>query len=404
MSIEIRSLGPDEVGELLLPIQAAFGLPPSPERAARVRTVPELTVRLGAYEGGSIVASAGAFAFSMTVPGGAAVPISGLTLVAVTPSHRRRGILSRMMRRHLDDAHAAGCAVAALHATEGAIYGRFGYGMASLAVQIDVERHRTAFVGPDGPPGEARLVGEDEAAAVFPAIWEQLRPATPGMVTRSEGWWRARRLGDPDGARGGAGPLQRMLLSLDGRPAAYALYRFSRPYDHGKDPVFVQVAEAMATCPASTRALWRRLCDTDLVAGVRASQLAADHPLLFLAAEPRRLGMHVGDGVWVRLVDVAAALSLRAYGEGPPIVIEVQDAFCPWNQGRYRLAGGVAERTSAPADLAVEADALGAVYLGAFGFAQLAASGRAVELTPGALRRADRLFRGDRAPWCPEVF
>ena len=114
--------------------------------------------------------------------------------------------------------------------------------------------------------------------------------------------------------------------------------------------------------------------------------------------------MRLSDGVWVRLVDVEAALSRRGYAEGEPVVIEVRDAFCPWNEGRYRLAGGVAERTGAEADLALDVDALGTVYLGGFGFAALAQAGRVVELRQGGLRRADVLFRGDRAPWCPEIF
>jgi predicted acetyltransferase len=404
MSFEIRPMGPDQVGDFLIPLSAAFGMPITPERIARVRSMPELTLRLGAFEGSAIVGAAGAFSFALTVPGGAALDISGLTMVAVLPTHRRRGILRSLMRSHLDEAHARGCAVAALYASEGSIYGRFGYGIASLSAEVELDRARAAFAGPPGPPAAARLVGEDEAAAVFPAIWDAVRRATPGMLTRSEGWWRARRLSDPDWLRGASGPLQRVLLSLDGRPAAYALYRFGRPFDHGAQPVVLEITEAMGTCPVSTRALFRYLCDVDLVAGIRAAQLSIDHPLRLFAADAKCVRTRVHVGVWVWLVDVCAALSGRAYGEGAPLVLEVEDAFCPWNRGRYRLAGGIAERTAAAADLALDVDALGSVYLGGLGFAELGAAGRVVELAPGALRRADALFRGERAPWSPEIF
>src|SRR5580693_4434583 len=190
MSIEIRPMGTDEIPEYMIPMSAAFGMPITPERIARVRSMPELTLRLGAYDGGAIVATAGAYSFALTVPGGAAIDISGLTMVAVLPTHRRRGILRSLMRCHLDDARARGLAVSALYASEGSIYGRFGYGMASLSAEIELDRERSAFAGPPGPPAAARLVGEDEAAAVFPAIWDAVRPSTPGMLTRSEGWWR----------------------------------------------------------------------------------------------------------------------------------------------------------------------------------------------------------------------
>jgi len=376
----------------------------TPAHIDRVRSLPELDYRIGAFDGDAIVGGAGSFTFDMTAPGGAAIETAGLTLVAVLPTHRRRGILLRMMRRHLDDARARGQAVAALFASEGGIYGRFGYGMASISGDVDLPRGHTAFVGPAAPPSRARLVGEVEAAALFPPIWDRVRPGTPGMLSRSDAWWRTRRLADPESLRGGRGPLNRVLLEIDGRPAAYALYRFAAAVGHRDPGTPLDVIEAIGSFPEATRALWRYLLDVDIVASYRATHLPPDHPLVFLLAEPRRLGMRLRDALWVRLVDVRAALSRRGYGEGGPLVIEVEDAFCPWNTGRYRIAGGSAERTDDAPDLAFDADALGAVYLGGAGFTQLAAAGRVIERRPGALGQGDTLFRGDRAPWCPEIF
>jgi predicted acetyltransferase len=391
---------------------------PSPERIERLRAVPELDVLLGAFDEDTIVGTAGSFTFDLTVPGGVAVETAGLTVVAVLPTHRRRGVLRQLMRHHLDGAHRRGQAVAALWASEETIYGRFGYGVATLRGEIDLSRHRTAFVHAfhDGgrtpkppleavePPGRVRFVSEAQAAAAYPRIWERVRLSRPGMLSRSDAWWHARRIADPDWLRAGRPPLQRVLLEIDGRPAAYALYRFGGAYGHRQHDVALEVVEAVGDCPAATRALWRYLFDIDLVTSFQATLLPVDHPLLFLVAEPRRLRMRLEDGLWVRLVDVGAALSRRGYAEGDPLVIAVEDAFCPWNTGCYRLAGGVVERTAAEPDLALDVQALGALYLGGFGFTQLAQAGRVVEHTRGALRRGDALFRGEQAPWCPEIF
>lgn len=404
MSIEIRPLPADRVADLLSPISTAFGMSLTETHITRMRSIPELEWRIGAFDGDSVVGGAGSYSFDMTVPGGATVEIAGLTVVGVLPTHRRRGILRSMMRRHLDDARDRGQVVAALFASEGAIYGRFGYGLASIAGDVDLPRAYTAFIGPAAPPARVRFVSEEEAYPLFAPIWERVRLGTPGMLSRSEGWWRARRIGDPESLRGGRGPLQRVILELDGRPAAYALYRIVNTIGHRDAGTPLEIAEAIGDTPEATRAIWRYLLDVDIVSSFHALQLPPDHPLMFLLAEPRRLGMRLRDALWVRLVDVGAALSRRKYGEGGPLVIEVEDTFCPWNTGRYRLAGGVAERTVEAADLMLHADALGAAYLGGVGFTALAGAGRVIERTAGALRRADALFRGERAPWCPDTF
>jgi predicted acetyltransferase len=406
MSLEIRPVPGERHADFLTPICVAFGLPlpPTPERIERLRAVPELDVLLGAFDGDALVGSAGSFTFDMTVPGGVAVETAGLTLVAVLPTHRRGGILRDLMRRHLGDAHRRGQAVAGLFASEGSIYGRFGYGMASLSGEIDLVRERTTFAPAIAPAGRVRLVSEAEATAIFPGIWERVRLSRPGMLSRSESWWRVRRAADPDWIRAGRPSLQRALLEIDGRPAAYALYRFTGTFGAHSRDIPLEVIEAMGDSPEATRSMWRWIFDIDMVSSFTALHLPVDHPLLFLLAEPRRLRMRLGDGLWVRLVDVGAALSRRRYGEGGPLVIEVEDTFCPWNQGRYRLDGEAVERTFAEPDLSLDVATLATAYLGGFSFTQLALAGRVMERTPGALRRGDALFRADRAPWCPEQF
>ena len=226
------------------------------------------------------------------------------------------------------------------------------------------------------------------------------------MLTRSSGWWNARRLADPDWSRAGRAALQRALLHIDGRPSAYALYRFGGALSQHTRDLPLDVVECIGDSLASTQAIWRYLFEIDLIDSFHASDLPPDHPLVFLLAEPARLDMRLGDGLWVRLVDARAALSARRYVAigGPPIVFEVEDAFCPWNAGRIALADGVASATDAEPDILLDVAALGAAYLGGFSFSELAQSGRVTERRPGALARADATFRAGLLPWCPEQF
>jgi predicted acetyltransferase len=405
MSIEIRALPREMAAELLGPISTAFGFAVTPERIERVRSVPELDTFLGACDGDAIVGASAAFDFEVTVPGGVAVKTSGLTLVAVLPTHRRQGLLRRMMVSHLDGAHRRGQSVAALYASEGGIYGRFGYGMAALRGEVELRRERAALGGSvSGHDERFRLLTEEQAAVALPPVYERIRHQRPGMLSRSESWWRVRRLGDPDWLRAGRPPLQRVVLEVGGRPVAYALYRLGAALTTMPAELPLDVVECIGDSPGSTRAMWQYLFGVDLVQTFRASFLPVDHPVLLQIAEPARLGLRLQDGLWIRLVDVGAALSKRGYGPGEPVVIEVTDELCPWNQGRWRLAAGVASRTDQDADLAMDVATLGAAYLGAFGFSQLAQAGRVSERSVGALRRADALFRADLLPWCPEIF
>jgi predicted acetyltransferase len=407
VTITIRPTTLDEETAYLTPISVAFSQGNTAERVARLRAMPEMQMRLGAFDGDALVGSAGSWSFAMTTPGGVAVDVEGLTIVAVLPTHRRRGILRGLMRHHLDEVRARGKSVAALFASEGSIYGRFGYGMASLGASIELERDRSAFVGDPGAAASARfrLIEPDEAAREFPPIWERVRLTTPGMLSRSSGWWTLRRLSDPEWARAGRQPHLRVLCEIDRRPAGYAIYRVNVTFTSTGVSGTLDVVEAIGDSPAATRAIWRYLCDTDLVRTIHAALLPIDHPLLHLVAEPSRLTMRLGDAAWIRLVDVAAALSQRGWeAEGPPLTIGVTDAFCPWNQGSFRLVDGRAQRTHEAPDLSLDVAALGAAYLGGFGFTRLADAGRAVEHTRGALLRADALFRSARAPWCNEIF
>jgi predicted acetyltransferase len=401
--IEVRpAAGAEELRRALV-IWHYFGAEPTDEDAERFTAL--LGDRmLAAWDGEEVVGGAGSFPFELSLPGGRTTAAAGVTVVGVLPTHRRRGVLTQLMRAQLDELRRRGESVAYLWASEGTIYGRFGYGMASLMGEIDLPRERTAFAGPAGSYGQVRLVPHDEALQRFPEVYDAVFSQRPGMFGRSADWWRIRVLADAPSRRGGAGPLQRALLEVDGRAEAYATYRISQSFEGFTSTGSVIVVEALGATPAATRAIWRWILDMDWTSRVTAARLPVDHPLFHLLAEPRRMKFTVGDCLWVRLIDVGEALSARGYGGDGAVVLEVRDPFCPWNEGRWRLADGRAERTEAAADLALDVAALGSVYLGGFSFRQLADALRVDELTAGAIDRADGLFRTERAPWCPEIF
>ncbi|HVY48447.1 MAG TPA: GNAT family N-acetyltransferase [Minicystis sp.] len=405
MDLEIRAVGRESYAAYARPLSAAFGLDDDAEAyAARWRAIPELTDALGAFSSGELVGTAAAFTFDMTVPGGVAVPTFGLTLVAVLPTHRRRGVLTALMRRHLEDARARGLAVSGLFASEAVIYGRFGYGVATAGASVDVPRGASAFLPGPAASARARFVDEATALETFPAIWERVRLDTPGMLSRSKGWWATRRVAEPAFIRRGQPPLERVLLEIDGQPEGYAIYRFASHAMDERHELRLSVVEAIGATPAATRALWRYLLDIDIVTSTRAVRLAVDHPLFYLLADARRLAPRLSDALWLRLVDVEAALSARRYRDAAPVVVDVVDAFCPWNHGRYAVGPAGTARTDQPADLALDVGVLGAVYLGGFAASAFARAGRVRELTTGAASRLDALFRTDRAPWCVEQF
>jgi predicted acetyltransferase len=362
---------------------------------------------LGAYADDALVGTAADFPLTLTIPGGE-LPAAGVTGVGVLPSHRRRGVLTELMRRQLADARGRGEPLAILWASEAGIYGRYGYGVATRVAGIEADRDRMAFAARADPDAHVRLVDADEAARDFPPIYDRVRQVTPGMIGRSDEWWKFYRLSDPEWRRRGAGPKFHALLELEGRPEAYATYRVKQDWAEGFAQSQLRVQEAVATSPRATQELWRFLFGVDLVARVEAWPLAPDHPLFLLAHEPKRLRMRVGDGLWLRILDVERALSARSYAAEGELSFELADALVPENEGAWRVVasdgGASVERRDREPELRFDVRTLASVYLGGFSFAELQAAGLVEELAGGAVARADALFRTPRAPWCAEVF
>jgi predicted acetyltransferase len=363
----------------------------------------ELERMHAAIDGGKIVGGAGALSFRLTVPGGA-LPAAGVTVVGVLPTHRRRGILRSMMRTQLDDVHERGEPLAVLWASEETIYGRYGYGLASLALELQIPRIHGDFRPDVERIGQVRLVEPEEALALMPPVYDAVRAVTPGTYERSASWWEHRLLTDPPEWRFGGGPKHYAVLEVDGKPEGYALYRLHVSFGSLGPETKLTVIEALGATPPATASIWRFLLDVDWTQTVVGRILPVDHPLLLLLARPNLATPTLSDALWVRLVDVGAALSGRSYATDGPLVFDVRDEFCPRNEGRWKLEGGKAARTGDDPDLALDVADLGSVYLGGFTFRELSRAGRVEELRDGAIGRADAGFRIDVAPWCPEIF
>ncbi|MEU7641182.1 GNAT family N-acetyltransferase [Streptomyces sp. NPDC039016] len=409
MTTELRPLRDADWDAWYDKLDVAFGgIPDGPERRAWWRAITEVERAFAVRDGDEIVGTGGSFSFGLTVPGGAELAVAGVTLISVQPTHRRRGVLRSMMRHQLTDVHERGEALAVLTATEPAIYGRFGYGPATQEFRMTVDTLRLA--APDLPGvDDVRLRLVDPAAALEECerVYARLVPTRPGMLARRPHWGRGGVL-DPEGERNGAGALQCVLAEVDGEVRGYARYAVKPEWDHTGPRGTVLVRHIDALDPVAYAALWRYLFGIDLTASVAVRGRPVDDPLLHLVADQRRCDIGVRESLFVRPVDVGAALAARTYQAPVDVVLEVADDFCPWNAGRWRLSGDTkgasCERTTAPAELALSVRELGSAYLGGFTLSALAGAGRVRELRTGALAAASVAFGSDAAPWLPHGF
>ncbi len=402
MTVEIRPPAPEELRAAMQAAESAFGGEVKDEDWERERKILPASRALAAYEHGRPVGFAAAYSFDLTIPGGQ-LPCAGVTWVGVLPSHRRRGILSDFMRRQLEDVRAWGEPVAALWASESSIYGRFGYGIAAPGLYAQSDTGRFRLKDEPGRDASVRLVDAEEAYRVFPPLYERVRAGRGGMLTRSETWWKELRLADSKEWRRGASQKFYAVVEVGGEAEGYAMYRVKDEWKDGLPRGEVRVVEAFATTVGAARELWRFLHNIDLTIKVDAFSVDPASPLLLNVRDVRALGLKLGDGLWLRLVDLDTALKARSYKPGTSVVLEVTDALCPWNEGRYRV-GDDAGRTDDTADIALDTADLASAYLGAFDFHRLVHSGRAEERREGAAEAASLLFRTDLPPYCPEVF
>ncbi len=401
----MRPITEGEVPEFQRVCVETFGGEVLEDDVARFVSTHPLDRTATAFEGATMVGTSADMPFDLTVPGGV-LPLAGLTMVTVRPTHRRRGVMLSMIRAYTDQAHERGDPLGGLWAAEWPIYGRFGFGAAADKAAIAFDGPRLEIASDPAGPSLALL---DTAAAreVLPEVYRRARVHRPGMLGRSDAWWEGRHFHDPPQWRHGASANRFVVASRAAMPTGYAVYRQKSEWDGGHSVGEVRVTEVIAVDGATEQALWQYLSRIDLFPRVSWNNAPTDTLLAWIATDNRRIERRIGDGLWLRLLDVVAALTGRRYRADGTLVLRVVDEYCPWNDGSYRLAveQGAAEcrRTDAEADLTLTAATLAALYLGGRSATVLADAGL-VTGAAGAVTTADILFGWDRAPWCAEVF
>ena len=401
--LTIRPVTQEEFPRWATATEAAFYEEVPDDRLERWRRVTELERSLGVFDGDRIVGGSLLFRLSLTVPGGE-IPMGGLTAVGVLPTHRRRGLLSALVQRHFADLREWGEPLSGLYAAEFPIYGRYGYGSAAPEMYWTIDRAETGF-RPDVALEEGvELVDADVARRDFPAIFDAVRAGRPGMPNMTAAGWQ-NWLEDPASGRDGFSAKYFARLGDRG----YVIYRANTgDWEHGLPRGTLKVLEHMAVDATAAATLWRYVFDHDLIGTFKLVRRPTDDILPLLLNNPRALVGWQYDGMWLRPIDIAAALSARTYSTDGGVTIGVVDRRLPDNTGSWSLEGGrdgaSCRRTDAQPDLRVDVADLGGAYLGHLKFSRLVRAGQAEEATPGAAARADLMFTTDPAPWCHQEF
>lgn len=389
--------------------ERAFGFSTSGERELE-RKIMEFDRTVLAELDGTTVGLGSIFSLSVSVPGGAVLPTAGVTWVGVQVTHRRRGVLTAMMRQMVDDTRDRGSEpLMALYASDPGIYGRYGYGIATrgLAVSVPTNRGQLTWAADPEPGLTVRMAEPSEVRADITSVAERVAAYRAGGIVRSEAFWDAHLEDDPSD-RGGYSAARALIVDGADGPRAYALFRTKNDWIEPVGAGELVVRELGCSDAQASALLWSTLLGHDLIGKVSARNLPVDDPLMWLLGDPRSPKAWVKDALQVRIVDVPAALEARTYATPVDVVLELDDPFAPWCAGRYRLTAGAdgasCSRTSDAADIALGAAELGAVYLGGTSLSVLADAGRVRELTEGAVNAASRAMLEARAPWCPFFF
>jgi len=399
--VDYRAITTDEIDAFFAALSTAFAdAHPDPDEVRSDRMVLEPDRTFAAFDEGKIVGCAGVFTQRMVVPGDRLVPTAGVTFIGVLPTHRRRGILRELMDRMFAQARERGEVVASLFASEAAIYGGFGFGMAAHHLNLDIALDRVRWAPDTGPTGRVTLRSREEAMPAMRAIYDRMFRSRPGALEVDDPWMEV-AFWEPSKDE------ERLFYAVHeddaGTPDAFAMYRMKHEWPRGLPSVEMTVKRHVAATPEAGASLWRFLFDVDLVSRVKTDTRPVDDPLLLQLAEPRALRPELDDALFLRPLQVEGALEARGYAADGRVVLGVTDPYLAGNTGTYELV--VADRVPACRRIDAEPDihcsvhALGSTYLGGYTWSALAGAGRIGVRTVSALDALDAMFRSDVAPW-----
>ncbi|MET8714403.1 GNAT family N-acetyltransferase [Streptomyces sp. NPDC004735] len=394
-------------------LRASAAVPGEEEVAVRLAHTDLARVQ-GVFDAGRCVATFRSFAQELTVVGGAKVRADAVTAVTVTPTHRRRGLLSRMMATDLAAAKERGDVVASLIAAEYPIYGRYGFGPAAWATEWEIDVPRAgldprARVPSEADGGRIELVDGADVRKLGPELHTRLAARQHGVVSRDERWWQRSTGVDLPAYETWTEPFYAVYRSADGETDGLIAYRADDRWGDGKQPLNKATVVGMtAVTPAAERALWQFVCSIDWITTVRTGYRAPDDLVPLLLPDPRAARVVTyADWLWLRVLDVPRALEARTYATGAALVLDVRDP-AGLAGGRFLLevspSGASCVPTTRDADLSLDVGELGTLYLGDESALRLAALGRIEEHRAGAAAEANTVFRAPRRAWCPDVF
>ncbi|MEU5616492.1 GNAT family N-acetyltransferase [Streptomyces sp. NPDC047802] len=394
-------------------LRASAAVPGEEEVAVRLAHTDLARVQ-GVFNAGRCVATFRSFAQELTVVGGAKVRADAVTAVTVTPTHRRRGLLSRMMATDLAAAKERGDVVASLIAAEYPIYGRYGFGPAAWATEWEIDVPRAgldprARIPSEADGGRIELVDGADVRKLGPELHTRLAARQHGVVSRDERWWQRSTGVDLPAYETWTEPFYAVYRSADGETDGLIAYRADDRWGDGKQPLNKATVVGMtAVTPAAERALWQFVCSIDWITTVRTGYRAPDDLVPLLLPDPRAARVVTyADWLWLRVLDVPRALEARTYATGAALVLDVRDP-AGLAGGRFLLevspSGASCVPTTRDADLSLDVGELGTLYLGDESALRLAALGRIEEHRAGAAAKADTVFRAPRRAWCPDVF
>lgn len=410
--VSVRRATPDDIFPFFeaMSLQFSFDLPEGQEQRdawrKRILDVGGMDRGFVAEDGDRIVGTLGCFDLDMTVPDGS-IPCAGTTRVTVAPTHRRQGVLRSLMEAHLTEAVEHGDVIAALWASDSAIYGRFGFGVAVESFAIDLDRTRARLGKATPTPERIEPISADEAATALPPLFERIRREIPGSFARTDSWWTHRRLRDPEDRRNGASALRTALsVGDDGRATGYVQFRVESRFDGAHSDDVAHVVELFGSTPGSWSGLWSLVLGLDLATTIRSRYRPIDDPLFEFLEGIRRVNRTLIDTEWVRVLDVERALTSRTYAEPGAVTLAITDGMGIAN-GTFRLGwdgshidcGG----STGAADLEIDVSDLGVALMGRPRFSAGVLAGTIRGSTESAAM-ADRMFVHHRAPYCQEQF
>jgi len=402
--MEYRPITPEEYEPYINVLSHTFAWDPKPEELEVERKRFEFERSIAAFDDGDLIGTGANYTFRMNVPGGRRIDVGGVTMIGVLPSHRRQGVLTRMMSELLDDSRRREEPVSILWASESSIYGRFGFGNTTRHADRVVEKAHAVLRSEITAPGTVRLIDKEEALRALPQVYERAVARYPGWIERTPNEWEV-SLADLESWRSGYSSNRFALYEEDGVPRGYARYRVKEEWKDEIPQNTLDANSVVGVDDVAAMGLWRFLFGIDLVKTIRARHRPLRDPLEHMLTDPRRLSFKVVEGIWARLLDVPVALEARRYAIDGALTIGVTGPDDV--AGVYRLEGGpegaMCTKVDGEPELTMHVATLGMRYLGDHDFTSLAGAGL-VEGSQDALRRADLMFGWHEPAWCVTGF